>query len=903
MSSGLLISRGQRYASARESIKSKYNLVMSLPGQWVGRAEQQARVRIALRRDSPLRGVCIVGPPGVGKTRLGLETLANMNEFGYTTHVFRATASSKAIPFGVVAGVVDDSAFGDHLRLIKSVIATLLHGSDGSRTVVMFDDAQNLDDSSALIVHQLATTTDVHIILTMRSADTAPAAVLALFKDRLIERVQIPPIVESDCAEVMRGVLGGPVESASATRMWTLTEGNMLYLIRIIEDERQAGRLAIVGGAWVWRGMPSPSADLVELVHEQMGSTNADLARLIDLLAIAEPLPFDAVRKHLGRAVIELAESRGFVTASSRGRPEELRLAHPLFGEVRRASVGAVRASHLRGLAVSLLAEARPLRNGMMDLRMALLTLDSDLPPDSELFLRGSREAARLVQPTVAERLAKAAEAAGAGPAASLARTYAATLTGKGDDAQQILRTVMSGNLKERERVEVAVITAANQYFDLEDYGAASKVLKDAADSCSPAEARILLGSWTNFRAFRGQPLDALRLSRGGVGANAPPIASLLFHWGLMIAHGDTGNLTSAKAAFNEAIKATDADPNLSILRMSIAWTFICSLAVMGEVEQASSVASRVIGPVRDLAEPWPIATRSAIAGMADLASGRLDPAIRNLSLSSQLFHELRPTAGWGFASTLQLVTALSQSGDLSGTQLALELALDQQHRGMMRYDSELALAGAWAAAATGADSVARTRARAAADIARSRSQYAVEALALHTCVRFGDRECSSRLAALADVVDGPRVQFAARHALGVERRDAAALCAVADDFEAVGDLLSAADAAAHASATFRSAGLNGSALTASSTAQRLAAICGGSTSLAINAISPPTALSEREREIARLAGLGMSNRAIADLLVISVRTVEGHVYRASAKLGASSRSELAELLPNRSPK
>jgi len=40
-----------------------------------------------------------------------------------------------------------------------------------------------------------------------------------------------------------------------------------------------------------------------------------------------------------------------------------------------------------------------------------------------------------------------------------------------------------------------------------------------------------------------------------------------------------------------------------------------------------------------------------------------------------------------------------------------------------------------------------------------------------------------------------------------------------------------------------------------------------------------------------------MSNREIAELLVISTRTVEGHVYHASIKLGAESRSELASLL------
>ena len=46
------------------------------------------------------------------------------------------------------------------------------------------------------------------------------------------------------------------------------------------------------------------------------------------------------------------------------------------------------------------------------------------------------------------------------------------------------------------------------------------------------------------------------------------------------------------------------------------------------------------------------------------------------------------------------------------------------------------------------------------------------------------------------------------------------------------------------------------------------------------------------------LAARGWSSRAIADELVLSVRTVESHLYRAFAKLGVTSRSELAARYP-----
>jgi DNA-binding CsgD family transcriptional regulator len=52
--------------------------------------------------------------------------------------------------------------------------------------------------------------------------------------------------------------------------------------------------------------------------------------------------------------------------------------------------------------------------------------------------------------------------------------------------------------------------------------------------------------------------------------------------------------------------------------------------------------------------------------------------------------------------------------------------------------------------------------------------------------------------------------------------------------------------------------------------------------------------LTAREVEIAVLVARGLSNRAIADELVLSVRTVETHVANATSKLGLNSRAQLA---------
>ncbi|MFD0518166.1 helix-turn-helix domain-containing protein [Paractinoplanes durhamensis] len=57
---------------------------------------------------------------------------------------------------------------------------------------------------------------------------------------------------------------------------------------------------------------------------------------------------------------------------------------------------------------------------------------------------------------------------------------------------------------------------------------------------------------------------------------------------------------------------------------------------------------------------------------------------------------------------------------------------------------------------------------------------------------------------------------------------------------------------------------------------------------------APADRLTSRERLVAELAAGGANNAEIAGRLVLSVRTVENHLSRAYAKLGITSRAELA---------
>lgn len=176
----------------------------------------------------------------------------------------------------------------------------------------------------------------------------------------------------------------------------------------------EARRLQSVRGIWRWSGGALISPGLTDLVTIRMGELTEPESLVVDVLALAEPLDVRLLAGLTDPAAIERAEEDGLIHVEAVGRHLEARLAHPLFGEVRRARMGTLRARRLRGRVSRALADAGCHRADDI-LRRAVLAVDSDLEPDRQLLIEAGRRAGQLCDLPMAVRLGRAAQAAGGG--------------------------------------------------------------------------------------------------------------------------------------------------------------------------------------------------------------------------------------------------------------------------------------------------------------------------------------------------------------------------------------------------------------------------------------------------------------------------------------------------------
>jgi hypothetical protein len=281
--------------------------------------------------------------------------------------------------------------------------------------VVGVDDVHLLDDLSTFVPHQIVQRRAARVVLTVRDGEPIPASTLEVWRSGQFHRLDLQSLSQDETTALLSATLGGPVDPDVTRRLWKLTRGNVLYLRNIVEQEVADGRLARPNGHWRWMGDPVIPPGLVELIESRIGALPQSVSDVVDVLAVGEPIDLESLRRITDAAAVEAAETRGLITLNKVDGRVEVRVAHPLYGEVRRKRSPSTRIRRLRGLVAAELAASDDHDDVRVVVRRAALSLDSDIQADPDLLVRAAHGAVWLGDLTLADRLAGAAARTGGG--------------------------------------------------------------------------------------------------------------------------------------------------------------------------------------------------------------------------------------------------------------------------------------------------------------------------------------------------------------------------------------------------------------------------------------------------------------------------------------------------------
>ena len=857
---------------------------------FTGRDAELRAVASLLDRDGV---VVVAGAAGVGKSRLARELVARAAT-EETVAVATASASSREVPLGAFAPWLNADDEAGAVSALARVGAALR--AEGPRMLLLVDDAHMLDDVSATLVHQLAVEHAVRLVLTVRTGEPCPEAITAVWKDGVGERLEMEPLAPDEAADLLSAALGGPLDAQTQRRLHDTTRGNVLWLRHLVDGERAAQRLVAVDGRWEWHGPVVLSPALEQLLVERIGTLDEGERRVLDLVALGEPVGLGLLTELATAGDVERVAERELIRVVTAGARSEVHLAHPLYGEVTRARLSVPRARRLRG-EISRALRTTGARRAGDDLRRAVLDLDSDTPPDATLLMLAAEQAMNLTDFALAERLLRAAADGGGGFDAHLGLGFLLAWMMRAEEAETSLATATAAAATEPERAR-AVLARAHVLMFILDRGDEARALLDregvdAAGAPLPESlafrAALLVGSGD---VGPGIETAASALDGPGTSPQTSTWACWAAAYGEAFAGGQGARVRELVARGMDAARRA---PELGAMLGNLGFAEILDAGYSGVLDGPSARLAWVDDLPGQHGATW-----------SALYHGRLALEAGRAATARRLLESILPTfpghgGGWTAWFHAMIAQARAQLGDADGAAESLRHGEQTRHPELRADEGDAALAHVWIAAARGSAHEAVAAARRLSVTAASRGQRAVEMVARHAAVRAGDRDQEAPLRVLAETLGTPRARAAAVHAAGLAAQDPPALLVAADDLEACGLLLAAADAAAHAAGAARDQGQLALGGDAAERAGALAERCEGASTPALALARAPLPVSSREREVAVLAAEGLSNRQIAARLHVSVRTVESHIYRACTRLGLADRAALAAaVVPSR---
>ncbi|MDQ0757140.1 LuxR C-terminal-related transcriptional regulator [Arthrobacter sp. B3I4] len=883
---------------------------------WSGlaRGADAERVRSALNAPDGM-GVVITGDRGVGKSLVGRSAVAGLGPDVYTLQL-RSSGAGSTTPYGCLAFTLarlPQSSLGSPTAILHGITSLIRDDAAGRQCVILLDNAGCLDEqSTGVLLNLLHTGTARLVAIAQRTTDLPPDFYWLITSGQLAE-VRLDNMTEVETQKVLQAALGHRVSTALATQLQELVGGSPTLLQAVVTEQIERGNLVLAGSIWtlVDEVVLDGKTALEDIVRARYARESAEAREVIEVLSCARSMSLSRLARMYGPALIADMEEAGQIIVD-RTDQHFVTLGDRYLGDIVRNWLSVERRLELRDkvpghqehelgeLTVEdLLAYAawthdcdgRLLPSHALAAAQAAVRLfdpkfalkcAADLSPNHPEWPEGQmQKAAAYLQLGLPLQAVSALDDVSEAQADRLPpEAFADFMAAKADCMAWLEdRSAMVPELIRRARLRLLEFPA-----DAPAAGAALARARRCLDLCE-----------FNYLSFVGEfepMMDRLRdaAADGATGA-VDPVHRLRVSIILMEALGLTGRELEARQLMREIGGKLGEWSSVPRVRENYAWRSFNVLLLSGRWRQSIDMLKDASGRAGHGLHSGSAATDLAV-GLAYVYAGRghlaLDPLLASIA---QL--EVRPSLHSLRQAYAATAFAYAQMGNSVQSTVYLDRArsADGPARFVISSSTEFCMdmASRWLG-----DPDAKDRLVRAAERHFQRGLYTLAGICMLGATVNGTVRDFEFMEEIAGLRQGPLAELSRVIAAGSRKKDAGTMLEAAELAAALELDAVRARCAALAFDFAKSAGMTGIATAAHSMLESLSASV---PALPVVPRSKGPLLTDRERQIATLAGNGVSNKDIALEVGISVRTVEGHLYQVFTKLGVSSRSDLLGLI------
>lgn len=859
--------------------------------------------------------VFVLGDSGMGKSRL-IDAVVGELGSEVTPVPIHGSASLTKVPYGVlgpfIVGLPVQEATSQ-LAVLRTLWAHLEEQKRATQKplLLVVDDAHDLDEATAGILAELAAAGWAKLLVGAAARPGLPEPLLQLWFEGIAERHDLRPLTLAQTTEMLEGELGSQVLPNVAEILWEASGGNPMLLNGLLDDAKNDGTLLRRNGVWLFsRHLNSHGDRLTDVVRRQLLLRSPEERQVLNLVALAEPVSRELIESVAGEAAVGSLIDSELIRVTDTGSGE-LRLWHTVYGDTLRNLISPARSLQLRQSLLRKMDSEPTSAEGL--LRHVSWSIECGAEVEDRQLLRAAVLASRLYE----DEFARKAAALVKNPELQMAARAVIARTRYNASDYAAARDILDADFGQGNNIPGLLVGSLLWAAVMSALGHPPAEIMKRAQVLGRAAERLAVARPDDAEAIqratqeRLDTMEAMVLALAGEYAAAPAAAEAavgeaaadtgpantlakafrLCHDADRLLAGGKG--LSALAMMSRAIEAAGADHDeLYFLTDFLVVRSAAAAIHSGDWQGAENLLTGFVAGSGPNLISFGGGVHAA-HGIVLLYQGKAAQALNTLSAALEALRLTDPQQLFALTAAMAFAAAAEV-----GAQTKAELLLadfEAAPAALPRYMHSLAaMAVVYGKARLGnyPGAIAELKRLGRPDPDMDTPGLELDALAF--CLELGDTDSAPRLLELRAGLEGPRPAAICAYAAAIstdnaaDHLEAAKTCETAElwTFAAL-----AYDAAAHA---YRAAGDTLRERMANSQRKRCLDraddLPGEDAAKSDDSLG---ILTRRERDIVALAVRGLTDRQIAAELQVSVRTVEGHLYRSYAKLNVKGREQL----------